>query len=209
MNYQEAANILGIDLISITSDGLKRAYRRMSLKYHPDCNSSPDANEKVRNIIDAYNTLREYLTHQEEMYMDIPGCWLLSSTTQKQLYLIYIIRHINKYNIIYEDCTCGYPSFSIVPKTIQADPFLQEHYKLRDDCIPLCVFGGQYQIGHMVVTRMEEFNLVDKLYTICAAKCPKTQQYTHTVPTVNVNELDEIFENIFQDLYEKIRSKQR
>ena len=36
---------------------IKKAYRKLSLQYHPDRNSSPDADEKIRNINEAYETL--------------------------------------------------------------------------------------------------------------------------------------------------------
>ena len=38
---------------------LKRAYRKLSLKYHPDKNSSPDAAEKFAEISVAYDTLSD------------------------------------------------------------------------------------------------------------------------------------------------------
>ena len=34
------------------------AYKRLSLKYHPDKNSSPDANEKMQHINQAYQVLK-------------------------------------------------------------------------------------------------------------------------------------------------------
>lgn len=35
---------------SATSADIKKAYRRLSLKYHPDKNSAPDASEKFAEI---------------------------------------------------------------------------------------------------------------------------------------------------------------
>jgi DnaJ-class molecular chaperone len=38
---------------------IKKAYRKLSLKYHPDKNSSPDAAEKFADISVAYDTLSD------------------------------------------------------------------------------------------------------------------------------------------------------
>lgn len=62
-----------------TSDDIKKAYRRLALKYHPDKNSSPEAAEKFkevnhansilsdstkRNIYDNYGSLGIYIAEQ-------------------------------------------------------------------------------------------------------------------------------------------------
>ncbi|KAL1927712.1 hypothetical protein VTP01DRAFT_3533 [Rhizomucor pusillus] len=40
-----------------TEDDIKRAYRKLALKYHPDKNKGPDTTEKFRNISHAYEIL--------------------------------------------------------------------------------------------------------------------------------------------------------
>ena len=51
-------NILGVDR-NATEDQLKSAYRKLSKKYHPDINKSPDAEEKFKEIASAYETLSD------------------------------------------------------------------------------------------------------------------------------------------------------
>lgn len=52
-NYYE---ILGVDK-NATGDQIKKAYRDLSKKFHPDLNKSDDAEEKFKKIAEAYETL--------------------------------------------------------------------------------------------------------------------------------------------------------
>ena len=49
---------LGVSQKSTDAE-IKKAYRALSLKYHPDRNQSPDAATKIREINDAYETLSD------------------------------------------------------------------------------------------------------------------------------------------------------
>lgn len=44
---------------SASAADIKRAYRKLSLKYHPDKNSAPDASEKFAEIAAAYDVLSD------------------------------------------------------------------------------------------------------------------------------------------------------
>lgn len=44
---------------SASAADIKRAYRKLSLKYHPDKNSAPDAAEKFAEISVAYDVLSD------------------------------------------------------------------------------------------------------------------------------------------------------
>jgi len=56
MSETSLYNVLGVSKTASDAE-IKKAYRTLSLKYHPDRNPSPDAGEKIREINDAYETL--------------------------------------------------------------------------------------------------------------------------------------------------------
>jgi DnaJ-class molecular chaperone len=67
MGYDEAKEILSEEdpytILEISHGAslgeIKKAYRRMAMKWHPDKNSSPEATEKMQKIIAAYTFLTE------------------------------------------------------------------------------------------------------------------------------------------------------
>lgn len=69
MNYKDAFQILEIDLSEfsyseITLEYLKRQYRKLALKNHPDKNgNSAESNDKFKKINEAYHFLKRELKH--------------------------------------------------------------------------------------------------------------------------------------------------
>jgi len=50
--------VLGVDKNS-SADEIKRAYRKLAKKYHPDVNKEPDAEEKFKEVQEAYDVLSD------------------------------------------------------------------------------------------------------------------------------------------------------
>ena len=57
MNIADCHQILGIQ-VGASQKEIKNAYRRLSLKYHPDRNKDSKDEEKFKKIIEAYQQLR-------------------------------------------------------------------------------------------------------------------------------------------------------
>ncbi len=58
MEYKDYYKILGVDR-NASQQEIKKAYRRLARKYHPDVNDSPDAEERFKEINEAYEVLSD------------------------------------------------------------------------------------------------------------------------------------------------------
>ena len=58
MKYKDYYSILGGDR-KASADDIKRAYRKLARKYHPDVSKEPNAEEKFKEVAEAYETLKD------------------------------------------------------------------------------------------------------------------------------------------------------
>jgi len=58
MKYKDYYAILGVDR-SASLDDIKKAYRKLARKYHPDVSKEPDAEERFKEVAEAYQTLSD------------------------------------------------------------------------------------------------------------------------------------------------------
>jgi curved DNA-binding protein len=58
MKYKDYYASLGLER-GATDDAIKKAYRRLARKYHPDVSKEPEAEAKFKEIAEAYQTLKD------------------------------------------------------------------------------------------------------------------------------------------------------
>ncbi|MDA8354297.1 MAG: molecular chaperone DnaJ [Firmicutes bacterium] len=58
MSDKDYYKILGVDR-DASSEEIRKAYRKLARKYHPDVNKSPDAEQKFKEVNQAYEVLRD------------------------------------------------------------------------------------------------------------------------------------------------------
>ena len=58
MKYKDYYKTLGVER-NATDDAIKKAYRKLARKYHPDVSKEPDAEAKFKEVAEAYETLKD------------------------------------------------------------------------------------------------------------------------------------------------------
>src|SRR2546429_8613570 len=58
MKYKDYYAILGVER-GASADAIKKAYRKLAQKYHPDVSKDPKGEEKFKEVAEAYQTLKD------------------------------------------------------------------------------------------------------------------------------------------------------
>ncbi|OYD07653.1 molecular chaperone DnaJ [Paludifilum halophilum] len=58
MGNRDYYEVLGVDR-NASAEEIRKAYRKLARKYHPDVNQSPDAEQKFKEVAEAYEVLRD------------------------------------------------------------------------------------------------------------------------------------------------------
>ncbi len=72
MEFKDYYKILGVDKKASTED-IKKVYRDLAKKYHPDTNNSPDAEKKFKDVSEAYAVLSD--PEKRRKYDNLGSTW--------------------------------------------------------------------------------------------------------------------------------------
>lgn len=72
MEYKDYYEILGVGKTA-AQDEIRKAYRQLAKKYHPDVNKAPDAEKKYKDINEAYEVLKD--PEKRQKYDTLGSAW--------------------------------------------------------------------------------------------------------------------------------------
>src|SRR3990167_5342398 len=72
MEYQDYYKTLGVSR-EATAEEIKKSYRKLARKYHPDVSEEPNAEEKFKSVKEAYEVLKD--SEKRKAYDQMGAHW--------------------------------------------------------------------------------------------------------------------------------------
>ena len=82
--------VLGLDR-KASDDDIKRAFKRLAIKYHPDRNKDPDAGEKFQEINEAYQVLSDPAKRQAYDAGGFEAVLLVAVLVKASIHLVVLV----------------------------------------------------------------------------------------------------------------------
>lgn len=109
MSKRDYYDVLGVQK-NATKDEIKSAYRKLAMQYHPDRNKSPDAEEKFKEISEAYGVLSD--EEKKQQYDMFGHAGISGRYTQEDIF-----RNID-FDSIFRDFGFGFGGFESIFDTL-------------------------------------------------------------------------------------------
>lgn len=164
MRIADAYSILGVTP-DTTREEIKRVYKRLASKWHPDKNKSSDATEKFKDIQVAFSTITKHLDNPHD---DLNFDGLFSSMFGVNMHGGKMFYNINAtwkqlYSGFVGKLNTG-QSFSVPPATLPGTMFsLSRHKQNNDIIIRVITKDNTYQFNNNKLIKFVEIDWLSAL----------------------------------------------
>ena len=129
MEYKDYYKIMAVAKTA-TKDEIKRAYRKLARKYHPDVSKEKDAEAKFKELGEAYEVLKDPEKRYRQRYID-----LLMNSNVREIFIkrSKIVQSLRNFFLEQDYLEVETPMMQPIPGGAEAAPFKTHHNALGMD----------------------------------------------------------------------------